>query len=31
MKYTEKQKALECYQKHKDMIYKLAWAYCKDA
>lgn len=30
MKYTEKQKVLECYQKHKDMIFKLAWAYCKD-
>ena len=30
MKYAEKQKAMECYQKHKDMIFKLAWAYCKD-
>ncbi|MCI9530137.1 MAG: RNA polymerase sigma factor [Lachnospiraceae bacterium] len=30
MKYAEKQKVLECYQTHKDMIYKLAWAYCKD-
>ncbi len=30
MKYAEKQKVLECYQKHKDMIYKLAWTYCKD-
>lgn len=25
-----KEKVLECYQRHKDMIYKLAWAYCKD-
>lgn len=31
MKYAEKQKVLECYQKHKDMIFKLAWAYCKDS
>lgn len=30
MKAKEKEKALQCYQKHKDMIYKLAWAYCKD-
>ena len=30
MKYTEKRKVLECYQKHKDMVYKLAWTYCKD-
>lgn len=30
MKAAEKEKVLECYQKYKDMIYKLAWAYCKD-
>ncbi len=30
MKAKEKEKVLQCYQKHKDMIYKLAWAYCKD-
>ena len=30
MKGKEKQRVLECYQRHKDMIYKLAWAYCKD-
>ena len=30
MKGKEKERVLECYQRHKDMIYKLAWAYCKD-
>lgn len=30
MKTREKEKILECYQQYKDMIYKLAWAYCKD-
>lgn len=30
MKTREKEKILECYQRYKDMIYKLAWAYCKD-
>lgn len=30
MKTIEKERILECYKRHNDMIYKLAWAYCKD-
>lgn len=30
MKRAEKEKALECYQRQKDTIYKLAWMYCRD-
>lgn len=30
MRAAKKEKALKCYQTYKDMIYKLAWAYCKD-
>ncbi len=30
MKTREKEEILECYKRYNDMIYKLAWAYCKD-
>lgn len=29
MQGTEKEKVLECYQRQKDTVYKLAWMYCK--
>lgn len=30
MKYTEESRVLECYQNHKDTVFKLAYSYCKD-
>lgn len=30
MQGTEKEKVLECYQRQKDTVYKLAWMYCKN-
>lgn len=30
MKAKERERVLDCYQRQKDMIYKLAWAYCRD-
>lgn len=30
MKAKERKRVLDCYQRQKDMIYKLAWAYCRD-
>ncbi len=30
MKAKERERVLECYQRQKDMIYKLAWAYCRN-
>lgn len=30
MRTTDRQRVLDCYQRQKDMIYKLAWVYCKD-
>ncbi len=30
MKTREKEEILGCYKRYNDMIYKLAWAYCKD-
>lgn len=31
MKYMEEERVLECYRRHKDTVYKLAYSYCKSS